>query len=296
MTNTDESRTGGRTVLTTGATGKTGRHVTALLRERGLDVRAASRHPDPHDSAAVAFDWARPESYDPALAGVDRVYLVQPSGVTDASSQVTAFLERASAAGVRGVVLLSALGVDAAPDEVGFRKVERAVMASGLEWTILRPNWFMQNFSTTFWLATIAQRGEIPAPAGDAVVSFIDARDIAAVAATALAEPGHEGAEYALTGAEALSFGAVADAISDASGQRVRHVEVTDDDMREVIKVEGLPADYAEGVLALFQGIRAGWNAGVTDAVATVTGRAPLSFGEYAKDHAEAWRAAEAQR
>ena len=293
---TDEPANAVGTVLVTGATGKTGRHVASFLRERGVDVRAASRHPAPEDPQSVIFDWARPETYAPAVAGADRIYLVQPAGVTDASAQVTDFLARARTAGAQGVVLLSALGVDLAGEELGFRKVERAVMGSGLEWTILRPNWFMQNFTTGFWLPTIAGRDEIPAPAGDAAVSFIDTRDIAAVATTALAQPGHAGREYTLTGGAALSFPAVAETISDVVGRPVRHVDVTDDQMRDVIRGEGLPSDYAEGLLGLFQGIRAGWNSFVTDVVPAVTGRAAIPFADYAKDHAEHWGPTEEAR
>jgi uncharacterized protein YbjT (DUF2867 family) len=291
MTMTDTTHTGpaGGTVLVTGGTGKTGRHVAALLRDRGVDVRAASRHGD-RTATTTVFDWHRAETYDPALAGVDRIYLVQPAGVPDASPLVSAFLSRAADAGVRAVVLLSALGVDVAGEEVGFRRVERVVMGSGLEWTLLRPNWFMQNFSSAFWLATITRRGEIPAPTADARVSFIDARDIAAVAVAALVERGHAGAEYALTGAEAVPFSTVAQAIGDVVGSAVRHVDVTDDEMREVIGIEGLPADYVEGLLGLFGGIRAGWNAVVTDTVDTVTGRAPITVAQYVKDHADVWR------
>lgn len=293
MTDDTHPAGGRRSVLVTGGTGKTGRPLTALLRARDVKVRVASRQARGPDG--VGFDWSSADTYDRAVDGVDGIYLVQPTGVTDASAQVEAFLGRARAAGVRSVVLLSALGVDAAGEDVGFRKVERAVMGAGLAWTILRPNWFMQNFSTAFWLPTIRERGEIPAPAGDAAVSFIDARDIAAVGAAALTEPGHEGAEYTLTGSEALTFADVAGIIGQEIGRPVRHVDVSDDEMRRVVQVEGLPPDYAEALIALFAGIRAGWNAGVSGTVAEVTGRAPGSLAEYAKDHADAWRPAGAR-
>ena len=279
------------TVLVIGGTGKTGRALVRLLAERGVPVRAASRHPgaDTDGVRPVEFDWARPETYGAALEGAGGVYLIPPAGAVDPSAEVAPFLEAAVGAGVRRIVQLSAMGVEAS-EEIGLRKVERAVMGSGLEWTILRPNWFMQNFSESFFLPPILERGELLAPAGDAAVSFIDSRDIAAVAAAALTEEGHASAEYTLTGGHALTFGEVADAIGETAGREVRYLDVTPEEMRRVIVETGIPEDYVGMLLDLFEGIRAGWVAPVSDAVERVLGRSPISFAEYARDHADAWR------
>lgn len=279
-------------VLVTGGTGKTGRELVRLLAEGGVPVRAASRHPGRPAGGvaeAVEFDWARPETHAAALEGVGSLYLVPPALVADASGQVVPFLGRAVASGVRRIVHLSAMGVDAAPEEVGLRKIELAVMGSGAGWTILRPNWFMQNFSESFFLPAILERGELLAPAGDAAVSFIDARDIAAVAAAALVEEGHDGAGYALTGGRALTFGEAAEAIGAAAGREVRHVDVAPETMRRVMFEWGMPGDYAEMMMGLFGGIRAGWSAAVDDSVGRVLGRPPISFADYARDNADAW-------
>ena len=282
-------------VLVIGGTGKTGRELVRLLAEGGVPVRAASRHPgEPAGSVAeaVEFDWARSETHGDALEGVERLYLVPPALVADASEQVIPFLRRAVDGGVRKIVQLSALGIDAAPEELGARKTELAVMGSGVEWTILRPNWFMQNFSESFFLPPILERGELLAPAGDAAVSFIDTRDIAAVAAASLVEEGHDGAGYALTGGRALTFGEVADAIGEAAGREVRYVDVAPEEMRRGMVEGGVPGDYADLLMGLFKGIRAGWNAVVDDSVERVLGRPQISFADYARDNADAWRPA----
>ena len=283
------------TVLVLGGTGKTGRRLVRLLADAGVPVRAASRRPGASGGGVegVKFDWSRPETYGPALSGVEGVYLVPAESVADPSEQVGAFVGEAADSGVRRIVDLSALGVDAAGEGVGLRKVERAVMDGGVEWTILRPNWFMQNLTESFLLPPILQSGQVVAPAADGAVSFIDARDIAAVAAAALTEDGrHAGAEYPLTGGRALTFAGVADAVGRASGRDVRYVEVEPEQMREGMVEAGTPEKYADMMLGLFAGIRAGWNAPVADAVERVLGRPPIDFDDFARENAAAWRAA----
>lgn len=282
----------GGKVLVLGGTGKTGRRLVRSLADVGVPVRAASRRPGALRGGVeeIEFDWARPETYGAALSGVESLYLVPPGSVVDPSEQVAAFVEEAVRAGVRRIVDLSALGVDAG-EEIGLRKVERAVMDSGVEWTVLRPNWFMQNFSESFLLPSILEGGQVVAPAGDGAVSFIDARDIASVAAAALTEDGrHAGAEYVLTGGRALTFAEAASAIGKATGGEVRYVGVEPEQMREGIVGAGVPEDYADMLLGLFEGIRAGWNEPVTGDVERVLGRPPIDFADFARENAAVWR------
>ena len=147
----------------------------------------------------------------------------------------------------------------------------------------------MQNFSESFFLPPIQARGELPAPTGDAQVSFIDAHDIAAVAVAALTNAGHAGQGYPLTGPAPLTFAEVADTLSAASGREIRHVDVTPQEMARVITGIGIPEEYAQILLALFEGIRAGYNGPVTDVVPTITGRPAISLAEYAKENAQIW-------
>lgn len=274
------------TTLVTGATGKTGRTVVELLVERGEAVRAASRHPVTGAAAeGVRFDWSDRATWPGALAGVDRAYLV----ATAPAAQVGAFVEQARAAGVERVVLLSALGVDRAPDGTPMKELERAVTGTAASWTVLRPNWFHQNFGESYLLPPVLERDELPAPTGDAAVSFIDARDIGAVAVAALLDDGHDGRGYPLTGPAALTFGEVAEAIAAVAGRPVRHVDVTPEQMHGVITGAGVPAEAASMLVGLYELIRTGMLAPVTDDVARITGRPAIPLEQYLADNAAVW-------
>src|SRR3984893_7170988 len=179
--------------LVLGATGKTGSRVANRLLSRGLPVRTAAR-----SGADAHFDWDDPETYAPALHGVKRVYLLGPVMRTDFADQVSVFLNQAEAAGTRHITYLSAYGIESAPPETAMRSVELDVLGRpGLTHAILRPAWFMQNFSETF-LKPVG--GAIMVPAGDGAEAFVDAEDIAAVASATLADPqAPAGAPYAPT-------------------------------------------------------------------------------------------------
>ena len=159
--------------LVLGSTGKTGSRVAAALIKRGLHVRTAAR-----SRADVTFDWSRRDSYAPALDGIDRVYLVAPVMRLDFADDVSAFLDKAEAAGVQHITFLSAYGIEQAPDQVATRSVELDLprRRQRIGHTILRPAWFMQNFSETF-LKPID--GAIFVATGDGIEAFIDAEDIA---------------------------------------------------------------------------------------------------------------------
>lgn len=279
------------TVLVTAATGKTGRHLVTDLVDRGVDVRAGSRTPGQPGGhvTPVRFDLSDPTSFDDALEGVDAVYLVGVADVGDAAPLADAFLDRAEAASVRRVVQLSAMGADQAP-EFGIGRIERMLDERELDATIVAPNWFNQNFDQSFFLPMI-RNGAIRVPAGNGAVSFVDTRDIAAVAAVALTEDGHVGQRYVVTGPEALTFTDVAATVSDAADRDVEYVDIASDEMLNTLHDAGFEQQYAGMMLGLFDGMKAGYAAPVTDTVATVTGRAAIAFGDYAKQHADAWRA-----
>ncbi|HEY9010550.1 MAG TPA: NAD(P)H-binding protein [Devosia sp.] len=279
-----------RSALVLGATGKSGRRLVPQLKARGLTVRAASRQPgDGH----VPFDWMDPSSYRPALPGMDAVYLVTPAGVADPSSMVDALLGEARTAGVRRVVLVSSMGVEfpGEPTDSGRLKVERLVAGSGLEWTVLRPGGFNQNFSEDFLLPGVLH-GEVATATGEGKVGFIDAADIAAVATATLTEDGHAGAIYTLTGPEALSFADAITIIGAAAGRPIGHREITATDLTGVLAGAGVPADYAAIVVRDQLAIRDGYGARLTDTVAMITGRPPIRFAEYAAKAAPVWAAA----
>jgi uncharacterized protein YbjT (DUF2867 family) len=279
-------------MLVLGATGKTGRHLVPDLVRRGVAVRAASRHPGATRAGVtpVAFDWDDPDTWSAALRGVAGVYLVGPALQTDPTALVARFLGRAADAGVTRVVHLSAWGVD--QSEGPMRETEQAVEGSGLDWTILRPNWFAQNFSESFFLGGILDRGVVLAPSAGAAVSFVDTRDIAAVAAEVLTGPGHAGQGYTLSGPQPVTFAEVAAILSEVSGRPIRHEDGALESFSAYAVSQGLPTAYAGVLSALFEHvIRPGFAAPVLPVVEAVTGRPAYDFADYAASAADAWRA-----
>jgi len=205
------------TVLVTGATGTVGSRVVAALAAADEPVRAASREMRRAPgircdvASSVSFDFEKPETWGDALDGVDEIFLVRPPQLSRVGP-LTDFVDAAERVGVDHVVVLSVLGADKNP-LLPHRRIERHVEGTGLNWTFVRASFFMQNFLEE-------HRGEVRdgvlfVPAGDGKTSFVDARDVAEVAAAALTEPGHGGRAYDVTGPEALTYDEVAAVFSD---------------------------------------------------------------------------------
>ena len=284
-------------ILITGATGTTGREVVAELRRLGAKgVRALVRDPARADVVreagfeAVAGDFERPETLGAALEGVERALLLTPP-TPDTVRHHRDFLEAAAAAGVRQVVKLSAFGADAdAPEGFGrwHGQAENLLKTSGLRWTVLRPNFFMQNLLGQ--ARQIASTGSIFQPVGDARASFIDVRDIAAVAARTLTEDGHDDQTYTLTGPEALSYQDVAARLSEATGRSITYVPVSPEQFRAGALGAGLPEWLVSALERLNEIFASGQAAAVTDDVRRVARREPTTFEQFARDHAEAFK------
>ncbi len=271
------------TILILGGTGKTGRRIAPRLRAVGATVRTASRN-----GSDVRFDWDDAGTYDAALTGVDAVYLVPPALDLGYVPRALAFLDRAEAAGVRHVTFLSARGVDHAPPEAAHRAVELELgRRTALTHSILRPGWFMQDFDEYFFAPAIVAEGVIQMPVGDGREAFIHADDIAEVAVATLLDPdAYAGAEYELTGPEALSLTQVAERLSTATGRAIRHDDLPRADWIAGLEAGGVPADYAALLGVLADALRASATAGVTRDVERVTGHAPRSFDAYLADPA----------
>jgi uncharacterized protein YbjT (DUF2867 family) len=272
--------------LVLGATGKTGSRVAAALLTRGLSIRTAAR-----SGAHVTFDWSRRGSYAPALDGMSRVYLVAPVMRIDFADDVSAFLDQAEAAGVRHVTFLSAYGMEHAPNNVASRSVELNLLGrQRMGHTILRPAWFMQNFSETF-LKPID--GVIVVPTGDGAEAFIDAEDIAAVAAATLADPQtHGGKAYSLTGPEALTVAQAAAIISDEAGKPIKHVDLERDAWIAGAIANGVPPEYGAVLRQLTETVANGRGSRPNGVVEKITGTPPHTFRNFAHNNANAWKEA----
>ncbi|MFO0761531.1 MAG: SDR family oxidoreductase [Byssovorax sp.] len=283
-------------ILVTGATGTVASEVlSALENKAGVEVRAGVRSAEKGGAlrraniTPVDFDYERPETVRAALDGVDRVFLLTPF-VQGAVGYGKALTDAAKAAGATHIVKLSAFGCDFEPGiQLGrwHREVEKYIEGSGLAYTFLRPNNFMENFLNYY---PPGPDGNIYLPWGDGACSFVAGADIGAVAAEALTKDGHAGKAYTLTGPSALTIGDAARTISEVSGRAVRYVDVPEDAARQAMLGMGMPAWMVDGMMELHAIDKAGYAAVVTDAVKTVTGRDATPFPAFAQKHAARWK------
>lgn len=279
-----------KSILVVGATGTTGRRLVPQLQRRGMMVRAASRTPS---DGQIRFDWSDPESHEAALTGVDAVYVIPPSFVENPVPAVEPFVATAVRAGVCRLVLLSSMGAGfpGEPAECGRRALETLVRTSGLEWTILRPSGFMQNFSEGFLLPAVSH-GTIPNPAGSGKLAMVDAEDIAAVAAEVLVTGGttHVGQTYDVTGPRLIDFHEIAAMISRHAKHPVTAVPMTSRDFLGMLESVGVPSDYAAMLVRDQEAIGNGAAASVADTVARILGRDPIDFATFALSASNAWQ------
>jgi uncharacterized protein YbjT (DUF2867 family) len=274
------------TTLVIGASGTVGTELVRLLRERGGNVLQATSRKPTH-AGQVQLDVTTGAGVAAAFAAADRAYLLAPPGHVNQDELLNPLVDAAKAHGLKKVVLMSAMGANA--DEAApLRKAERHLEGSGLAWNVIRPNWFMQNFNT-FWVAGIQQQGKILLPVGRAKGSFIDARDIAAVAAELLTRSDFDNCDFDLTGAQALDHDDVAAVLSQATGRTIGYEEIPPEAMRAGLIGAGLPAPYTEFLITILGYFKAGYAERTTDAVQTITGRAPRTLAAYAQDYRAAW-------
>jgi uncharacterized protein YbjT (DUF2867 family) len=262
--------------LVLGGTGKTGRRVAERLAERGLLVRIGSR------SAEPPFDWEKPDTWATALEGVSAAYVsyYPDLAIPGAPEAVRSFTELAVESGVQRLVLLSGRGEEEAQSaEQAVREVGEE---AGVEWTIVRCAWFMQNFDENFLLEPILA-GEVALPSGNVPEPFVDADDIADVAVAALTEDGHAGEIYELTGPRLLTMEEAVSEISRATGRQIRFVPVTLDEFVGAAYGD-VPPEFLSFLTYLFGEVLDGRNAHLTDGVRRALGREPKDFSDYARD------------
>ncbi|MFD3523957.1 NAD(P)H-binding protein [Streptomyces sp. NPDC058653] len=280
------------TTLVMGATGTTGSRVVAQLVAGGHGAKAASRRATATPVAgagagagagarAVRFDWDDPTTFDEALRGADRVYLIPPLGSLEPAAVMLPFLERARTAGVRRAVLLSSSAIAAGGPSTG--QIHQALPDLFDEWAVLRPSWFMQNFTGDSPHArSIRADGKILTATGEGRVGFIDADDIAAVAVHALTSTRAPNSDLLITGPQALSYGDVADVLAQVMGRVVSHRQLTYEQMRDRLATV-MPAEYAALLAGMDRSIAEGAEDRTTDTVERLTGRAPGSFRAFAE-------------
>jgi len=275
-------------LLITGATGNVGSELVKDLTAAGVNPRVLLRDAAkaPSGTQGVAGDFTDAESLKRALDGVDTAFLLAPFVPTMVELQ-GAFIAAAKEAGVKHIVKLSAMGTGADAPVTLLRwhaSAEAILKESGIAWTCIQPNGFMQNLLGMAGL--IKTQGIIPAPAADARISHIDVRDIGASIAKVLTSTGHEGKTYILTGPAAVTYDEMAADVSTAIGKTVTYVPITSEQFVGSLTSTGVPAWMAEGLDELYGFYRTGAGATVTQDVENLTGRPSIAFSQFAKDYA----------
>jgi ergot alkaloid biosynthesis protein len=273
-------------VLVTGGTGKTGKRVASRLAAAGYEAVIASR--SAHDG--VMFDWADRATYAEAARNIDAAYLVAPSGEFDLVAAMRPFIDTLIAQGAGRLVLLSAASLDRGGPMMGAVHDYLAIHAP--RWTVLRPSWFMQNFSEQQHRHTILAEDTVYSAAGDGRVGWIDADDIAAVAAAVLVDAHRANADLILTGPEALSYDALAATIGATIGRKITHRRLTVGSLAGRFEAAGMPTAYAATLAGMDGAIEAGVGDFVTRTVTDITGRAATSFAQFALQSKAAWQRA----
>jgi uncharacterized protein YbjT (DUF2867 family) len=283
-------------ILVTGVTGTVGGELVKLLCARGVVPVALVRSPEKVGSvyegcAEVRVADLRDElEARDAFARIDKLFLVTPLR-PDQVEMGERLIAAAEAAGVKHVVKLSVIGAELEPGTLfgrQHRAVEGAIERSGMAHTFLRANEPMQTMAGS-WGATIARDDRFCLPTGDAAVSWIDARDVAAVGVEALLDDGFAGRALTLTGPSAVTYSEVAAIISDVTGRRVEYVDVPEETARADLAAAGIPEPILTGILEVWGGQKAGSSAAVTSDFADATGVPPRSFGAFARDYRRAW-------
>ncbi len=280
--------------LITGVTGKVGKEVISLLIENGFPVKAAARNltkaefPGLKKTEIVLFDYNRPETFEPALAGVERMFIIPPPLDPKQHELIIPMIDMAVQTGVKHIVSLSTMSVEYIED-LPLRIVEKYIENSGIKYTLLRPNWFMQNFNN-YMLKDIKENGGIYLPAGKAKTSLVDIRDIAAVAVEALTTENHLNKVYTLTGAKALDNYEIANILSNVIGRNIQYYSISDEDMHRALKFAGMTNENSEMFIDLYRSVRKGDTEYVSPDVVNILDREPIPFEQYAQDYIEFWK------
>ena len=263
-------------ILVIGGTGKTGRRVAENLTHTGHNVRVVGRTTDP------AFDWENPETYEAALKGIDRAYIVYypDLAVPGARDAITTLTKKALAAGLEKVVLLSGIG------ETEAEACEDIVANSGLNYTLVRASWFNQNFSEGAFLDFVLG-GTVALPMPEAEIPFVDADDIADVVSKVLIDDSYNGQTITVTGPQKRTFKEVVEIIAEAAQRPIQFVPISIDEFKDGMRRAGLPDSYVWLFGYLFEEVLGNPdNQEVSNDVAKVLGRPAKDFETYAKQAA----------
>jgi len=277
-------------ICVTGAGGTLSSELIKQLESANAPFRAAHFSNEKAEAArargidAVIIDYNRPEMLRAAFQGCDKLFLLGPNVLNQTQFELKA-VEAAQAVGVQHIVKQSIMGADEEAFSLALvhRPVEKAIESSDMAWTFLRPNSFMQNV-ITYMGETIKAEAAFYSASGEAKISHVDVRDIAAVVVKALTEPDHEGKAYTLTGPEALTYNELANELSKVLGRPISHISLSPSNLKHGMLTEGMPEEIADRMLDLERYFREDQASRITNDIKQVTGHDPRHFAQYAPE------------
>lgn len=273
-------------ILVLGGKGKTGRYVAEKLAQRHIPHFIGTRSPkQPND---VAFDWMQPALANTAFKGIRALYIVAPTNSSEHGSLMLPILEQAIVQGVQRFVLLSASSLEAGGPMMG--AVHAWLIEHAPEWAVLRPTWFMQNFSEQQHLPTIRDEQAIYSATDEGRVGFIDAQDIAEVAVAALISETPWNKDYILTGPDSMTYGDVANTLNETLSYPVSHINLTSAQLVDRFQQQGMDKNYALIMTSMDTAIAGGSEDRVTNNVETLTGQKPTCFADFVAREILRWQ------
>jgi uncharacterized protein YbjT (DUF2867 family) len=281
-----------KNILLVGAAGTVCIEVIKLLANKDVNLRIACRNPEKarrmnlQNAELKHFDYLNADSFKDLFNDIENWLLVSPPSHLNLQDQVGKMVNFAAKAGVRNVVNISALGIE--DDSHPMRQIEQYIEDSGMNYTFLQPNCYMQNFDMIF-RQSIVEEDAIRLPAGTSKTSFVDVRDAGEVAEIELTKDTLKNKSYRLTGPEALHLYHIADIFTQELGRKIEYKEVDEDEYRAILELDGWYQSSIDASISLCRYIKQGWNAVITSGVFDILGREPKTFREYVQDYAQRW-------
>ncbi|MGI8832060.1 MAG: SDR family oxidoreductase [Nitrososphaeraceae archaeon] len=294
------------TILITGSTGNIGSEILKQLSNSTSDLKlrgavhsgdaSINNSKDKRRVQQVVMDFDRPQTIVEGLKNVDELFVLTPTHpkMVEFTSNLVNGAKKAEGKGVKHIVKLSHIRADVQPEITItnlHRQAEKVIEESGIPYTFLRPNFFMQNF-INYYSIMIKKQNTFSLSAGDGKVSFTDIRDIGSVAASVLTEDNeeHMGKSYDITGPESLTYSETADILSPEVGKKIRYIDISEDHVRQLTKDMGMSDWHTNVLVELLRITRDGFLYEVSSAVEKVTERKSISFSRFAKDYAAVFR------
>lgn len=277
-------------ILLTGITGNVGSAVVDYLKSKDIRFLAGVRNLEKsvkQDASleCIHFDFQDATTFETALLGVKKVFLVRPPQLTDVKGIFKPFIQKCKKAGVKRIVFLSLLGAEKNPFPP-HHKIEKAIVASGIPYIFIRPSFFMQNLSTTH-AKDIKEHNDLFIPSGKAKISFIDTRDIGEIIGRTLIERGHENKAYTITGSEAITYFQVADSMTKILGRNITYSNPSLFKFRKKMIDRGIKKEFATVMMVLYFTTKLGMANHVTNVAQELLKRKPRSIEDFIKDNVE---------